>query len=125
MILKLITVKEYCKQNDITDAAARKQIKSNKVNSCSYDDQTYIIIDDRTDEQNKNKIKLLNSNIKALRNEIKSHIKQDELIQEQKSKIEKLEIRNEKLESKLEDQYEKKEMLYEKVIGHMALLENK
>ena len=125
MILKLLTVKEYCKIKKITDAAARKQIKNNSVNHCSYGDQVYIVIEDGTEEKQKNKIKLLNSNIKALRNEIKQYTNQNETIEEQKRTIEKLEIKIDKLEEKLEAQYTKKEELYEKVIGHMALLENK
>lgn len=125
MILKLLTVKEYCKISKITDAAARKQIKNNSVNHCNYNDQVYVVIEDQTEEQQKNKIRLLNSNIKALRNEIKQYTKQDERVEEQKQIIEKQESKIDKLEEKLEAQYEKKELLYEKVIGHMAMIENK
>ncbi len=125
MILKLLTVKEYCKIKKITDAAARKQIKNNSVNHCSYNDQTYIVMEDGTEENQKQKIKLLNSNLKALRNEIKQYTRQDDTIEEQKKTIEKLDNKLDKLEQKLETQYTKKEELYEKVIGHMALLENK
>jgi len=125
MIPKLLTIKEYCKLNQITDAAVRKQIKNKNINHCSYQNQTYIIIEDTKEEELKQKIKLLNSNIKALRNEIKQYTRQDDIIEEQKRSIEKLENKIGKLESKLEKQYEKKELLYEKVIGDMALLENK
>ena len=125
MILKLLTVKEYCKISKITDAAARKQIKNNSVNHCSYKDQTYIVIEDTTEENQKNKIKLLNSNVKAIRNEIKQYTNQNDIISEQKRIIEKLEQKLDKLEQKLEAQYTKKEELYEKVIGHITLIENK
>ncbi len=125
MILKLQTVKDYCKKNGITDAAARKRINTNSVDSCIYKKQVYIIIEDNTDEKHKHKIKELNSKIKILQSEALLYTKQDDLIEQQRLKIEKLEARNEKLEDKLDDQVAKKEELYEKVIGHMALLENK
>jgi len=125
MILKLLTVKEYCKISKITDAAARKQIKNNSVNHCIFKDQTYIVIEDTTEENQKNKIKLLNSNVKAIRNEIKQYTNQNDIISEQKRIIEKLEQKLDKLEQKLEAQYTKKEELYEKVIGHITLIENK
>jgi len=125
MILKLLTVKEFCKINSITDAGVRKKIKNNTLNSCIYEDQTYIIVEDFSEEKQKQKIKLLNANIKALKNEIKQYTKQDDTIEELKKSIEKLESKNDKLEEKLEAQYTKKEELYEKVIGHMALIENK
>ena len=62
MILKLLTVKEYCKISKITDAAARKKIKNNSVKHCIFNDQTYIVIEDTTQENQENKIKLFNSN---------------------------------------------------------------
>lgn len=125
MILKLESVKNYCKKNNITDGGVRKKIKNNTLNSCSYNDQVYIILEDNFDEVCKNKIKLLNSNIKSLRNEVKIYTKQDELVEQQKVRIEKLEARIEKLEDKLDKQIETKESLYEKVIGHMTMIENK
>ena len=117
MILKLISVKEYCKRHKITDAAARKHIKQNSVKHCIYDSQTYIILEDNTEEKQRHKIRLLNSNIKALKSEVKQYTKQDDIIEEQKRIIQKLEV-------KLEAQYAKKEELYEKVINHIALTDN-
>lgn len=125
MILKLISVKEYCKRHKITDAAARKHIKQNSVKHCIYDSQTYIILEDNTEEKQRHKIRLLNSNIKALKNEVKQYAKQDDMIEEQKKIIQKLEAKLDTIEAKLEAQYAKKEELYEKVINHMALIENK
>ena len=115
MILRLITISEYCKKEKITDAAVRKKIKNNQIKSCIFDNQTYVIIDDDVVDKQQTKIKLLNSKIKQLQSELKQYTKQDDLINELKQKIE-------KLETKLEKNQAKKDELYEKVITHLTSL---
>lgn len=118
----LMTIKDYCKKFNITDAAVRK---SNKIDTIIFQDLTYVVLQDNTIETLKNKIKLQVANTKALKNELMTYTKQDELIQEQKDTIKKLNDKIDALETKLFNQIETKETLYEKVIGHMIRLENK
>jgi hypothetical protein len=117
-----MTIKDYCKKFNITDAAVRK---SNKIDTIIFQDLTYVVLQDNTIETLKNKIKLQVANTKALKNELMTYTKQDELIQEQKDTIKKLNDKIDALETKLFNQIETKETLYEKVIGHMIRLEHK
>jgi len=116
MILKLLSIKDYCKKMKITDAAVRKQIKSDTIKSCEYNHQIYVIIKDEKEQQQQTKIKLLNSKIKELKSEAKQYIRQDELIKEQKQRIE-------KLENKIENIQDKKDELYENIVAHMTNLQ--
>jgi len=112
MILVLESVKDYCKKKHITDGAARKSIKSGKLQSIIVDDLTYLIIESNELELCKNKVKLLSSKNRELKNKLLLYTKQDE-------KIEKQEQRITYLENKLDKQVEKKEELYEKVISEL------
>ena len=58
--MELITVKEYCKSENITDAGARKRVKSKLVNSIILNDITYIIVDSNKKDQ---EIKRLKNNL--------------------------------------------------------------
>lgn len=110
MIKKLLTVKEYCKTNQITDAAARKHISSGKVISVAIEDQAHIVIDS-------NEIDALKTRLQTAREKIKTLQAEALLYTTQKEHILKLENKIENLENKLERQRESKEELYEKVIG--------
>ena len=110
MIKKLLTVKEYCKINQITDAAARKHIAHGKVVAVSLEDQACIVVESNEIDTLKTKIQISNQKIKTLQAEAL-------LYTTQKEQIIKLENKIEVLEDKLEEQRESKEGLYEKVIG--------
>lgn len=105
---KLITIKEYCKFQKITDAGARKQITSGKIMGVILDDQTYIVIES-------NEIDLLKASLKSAREKIKTLQAQALLYSNQSEYIK-------KLETKIEDLENKKDVLYEKVIGQYALM---
>ena len=110
MIKKLLTVKEYCKVNQITDAAARKHIANGKVVAVSLEDQAYIVVESNEIDTLKTKLQISNQKIKTLQAEAL-------LYTTQKEQIIKLENKIESLENKIEEQRESKEELYEKVIG--------
>lgn len=105
---KLITIKEYCKLQKITDAGARKQIVSGKIASVTLDDQTYIVIES-------NEVDLLKASLRSAREKIRTLQAQALLYSNQSEYIKKLETKIEELESK-------KDVLYEKVIGQYALM---
>jgi predicted site-specific integrase-resolvase len=115
MIKKLLTVKEYCKLNQITDAAARKHISSGKVVAVSFEDQAYIIVES-------NEINTIRIKLQVAREKIKTLQAEALLYTTQRDQIIKLENKIESLENKLEGQQESKERLYEKVIGQYDLL---
>lgn len=109
MIKKLLTIKEYCKLNNITDAGARKQIATGKAIAVSIEDQTYIVAES-------NEIDLLKASLKSAREKIKTLQAEANLYINQSEQIKKLESKIEMLENKLEDQRDSKEELYQKVI---------
>lgn len=109
MIKKLLTIKEYCKLNNITDAGARKQIATGKALSVSIDDQTYIVTES-------NEIDLLKASLRSAKEKIKTLQAEANLYINQSEQIKKLESKIETLENKLEDQRDSKEELYQKVI---------
>ena len=117
--MELITVKEYCKSENITDAGARKRVKQKLANSIILNDITYIIVDSNKKDQEikrlKNKLRNANDRIKLLKSEAQTIINQSEYIN-------RLETKLEKLEDKVEKINDKKEELYEKVIGQMNML---
>lgn len=109
MIKKLLTIKEYCKLNNITDAGVRKQIATGKAVSVSIDDQTYIVTES-------NEIDLLKASLRSAKEKIKTLQAEANLYINQSEQIKKLESKIETLENKLEDQRDSKEELYQKVI---------
>lgn len=110
MIKKIISVKEYCKLKQITDAAARKHIAQGKVISVSLDDQVFIVIESNEVDLLKQKLLVVKEKMKTLQAEALLYTTQQE-------QITKLENKIDILENKLEGQRESKEELYEKVIG--------
>ena len=114
-MLKLTTIKDYCKKHNLTDTAVRKQIKTEKIKSVEFDNLTYIVEESREVEKLKSQIKLKNSNIKELKAKA-------EKFENQQERIIKLEAKIEKLENKLEEQRDKKEQLFEKVIAQYHIL---
>lgn len=112
---KLITIKEYCKLQKITDTGARKQIASGKVASVTLDDQTYVVVES-------NEVDLLKASLKSAREKIKTLQAQALLYLNQLEHIEELKNKVELLEGKLDAQRDDKEKLYEKVIGQYALM---
>jgi seryl-tRNA synthetase len=111
-----MSVKEYCKKFGITDAAVRK---NKNLNTVIHNDLTYVVVESDELEALKNKVKLLNANIKALRNKIQIDIDKTQYIEELKKEKQELKDRVKFLEARLDGQVEQKEKLYEKVIGHM------
>lgn len=109
MIKKLLTIKEYCKLNKITDAGARKQIASGKVVSVSIEEQSYIVVES-------NEVEVLKASLKSARERIKTLQAEALLYLNQSESIAKLESKIELLESKLDEQRDSKEELYQKVI---------
>lgn len=117
-LLNLVSVKDYCKKFNITDAAVRKKIKNETLTSVIYNEITYVVIESDEVDKLKNQLKLKNQQLKTIKNELL-------LYTNQKETIDKLEAKIDKLEDKLEKTTDKKEQLYEKVIGHMTQLEYK
>jgi len=118
--MKLITVKEYAKIEHISEQGARKRIASKLVKSVQLDDIIYIAVEDKSPQiikDLKQKIRLLNSNIKSLKLQATTVTNQSEYIK-------RLEDRISSLEAKLDDSTAKKEELYEKVISTI-MIENK
>jgi hypothetical protein len=116
--MKLITVKEYCKIEGITDAGARKRVSSELVKSVILDNITYVVVDSSRDQDEAKalKVRLRNANDK-----IKLLQAEKQTIVDQKDFIKKLEDKIESLENKLDAVQIKKDELYEKVIGHFTL----
>jgi predicted RNase H-like nuclease (RuvC/YqgF family) len=110
MIKKLLTIKEYCKINKITDSAVRKQITTGKAIAVSIEDQTYIVTES-------NEIDLLKASHRSAREKIKTLQAEANLYINQSEQIKKLESKIEALENKIDEQRNSKEELYEKVIG--------
>jgi len=110
--MELLTVKEYCKQERITDAGARKRVSQKLVKSVILDESIYIVTASKVKDL-KQIIKSKNAIIKQLKTEAQIIINRENEVQELKEKIK-------KLESKLEMNTEKKEELYERVINHIT-----
>jgi len=116
--MKLITVKEYCKIEGITDAGARKRVSSEFVKSIILDNITYLVVDATKDKEETKilKVKLRNANDK-----IKLLQAEKQIIFNQRDFIKKLEEKISILETKLDGVQIKKDELYEKVINHFSL----
>jgi phage shock protein A len=110
MIKKLLSVKEYCKLKQITDAGVRKQIATGRIISVSLEDQVFVVVES-------NEIDLLKSSLRSAREKIKTLNAEALLYVNQSETIKKLENKIDQLESKLDDQRDSKEELYQKVIG--------
>lgn len=110
MIKKLLTVKEYCKVKEITDAGARKHIQSGKVPSVEIDGIAYVVIESA-------EIDTLKASLRSARERTKTLDAKLLRFTDQSEKIEKLEAKIESLEAKLDAQRDSKEKLYEQVIG--------
>jgi len=129
--MELITIKEYCKRENITDAGARKRVSSKLVKSVILEEMLYIVEENNEKQEHiktlKNRLRNANDRIKLLTAEKQTVIDQKEHIRKLEEKIEKLETLSkekiEKLEAKIETITEKKEELYEKVIGHFSMLQ--
>jgi len=125
--MRLITVREYAKQEGLTEQGVRKRVTSKLIKSVQLDELTYIVIDDNRPgviKDLKSKIKLLNSNIKTLKAQAQVVINQDEHIKKLENRVEYLEQKLDDLFTKLEESTSKKEELYEKVIS-TVLIENR
>lgn len=98
----LLTVKEYAKQEGLSEQAIRKQVASKLCQSIIVDKITYIIIDDTTIKKLKQNIKNKNSQIRELKLklEVKNSSDNDRYIQE-------LEKQNKKLEEELINSFDK------------------
>lgn len=106
----LLTVKEYCAINSITDAGARKQISTGRVVGITLDDQTYVVVES-------NEVDLLKASLKSSREKIRTLQAQALLYSNQSEQINELKNKVELLEEKLDTQRDDKEKLYEKVIA--------
>ena len=116
--MKLITVKEYAKQEGLSEQGARKRVASKLVQSVQLEDNLlYVVVDDVSGvaiEKLKNRVKLLSAQVKTLKAESIAVMKQEE-------EIEYLRERVKSLETKLDDSTMKKEELYEKVLATLML----
>lgn len=112
-IKELITVKDYCSKNKISDTAARKQITANKIESVVLDGITYIVIENNDKEKLKATLKLKNKEIQALKAKA-------QYFEDQKETIKKLEEKIEKMEDRIEKEREKKDEIYEKIFGELS-----
>ena len=125
--MKLISVREYAKAENISEQGARKRVASKLVKSVQLKDKEsenetlYIVIEDKsqnTIKELRNKIKLLQSNIKSFKLEAVT-------VTNQSDYIKRLEDRITLLETKLDESTAKKEELYEKVINTVMISNNK
>ena len=119
--MKLLSIAKYAKQENITDQGARKRVSSKLVKSVQLDENIYIVVDDKCPgiiKDLKHKIRLLQSNIKSLKLEAITVMKQEDYIN-------RLETRVETLETKLDESTAKKEELYEKVINTVMISQKK
>lgn len=119
--MKLLSIAKYAKQENITDQGARKRVSSKLVRSVQLDESIYIVIEDTSPviiKDLKHKIRLLQSNIKALKLEAITVMKQEDYIK-------RLENRVDTLETKLDESTAKKEELYEKVISTVMITQQK
>lgn len=104
----LLTVKEYCKLQKITDAGARKQISTGRVVGITLDVQTYVVAES-------NEVDLLKASLKSSREKIRTLQAKALLYSNQSEYIK-------KLEEKIEELGNKKDAIYEKVIAQYALI---
>lgn len=116
--MELISVKDYCKREDISDAGARKRVALKQVKSVTLDDMLYIV-DEHNEKQEA--IKTLRNKLRNATDKIKLLTAEKQTVIDQREHIKKLEEKIEKLEAKVEQITDKKEELYEKVIGHFTL----
>ena len=115
--VKLISVREYAKAENISEQGARKRVATKLVKSVQLKENLYIVVEDKsvnTIKELKNKIKLLQSNIKSFKLEAVT-------VTNQSDYIKKLEDRITLLETKLDESTAKKEELYEKVINTVMI----
>lgn len=118
--MELISVKDYCKIANITDAGARKRVALKQVKSVILDEMLYIV--NESDEK-KETIKTLRNRLRNATDKIKLLTAEKQTIIDQREHIAKLEGKILTLESKLEAVQIKKDSLYEKVIGHLTLIQ--
>jgi predicted RNase H-like nuclease (RuvC/YqgF family) len=119
--MKLISVREYAKAENISEQGARKRVASKLVKSVQLDENLYIVVEDKsvnTIKELRHKIKLLQSNIKSFKLEAVTVMNQSDYIK-------RLEDRITLLETKLDESTAKKEELYEKVINTVMISNNK
>jgi len=110
--MKLLTVREYAKYEGISDQAVRKRLNTGNINTIQLDGVTHVIVEDNSGEIIKElraKIRLLNSNVRALKAQAATVIKQDDEIKYLRDRVR-------ILEDDLRASTKKKEELYESVI---------
>jgi predicted RNase H-like nuclease (RuvC/YqgF family) len=115
--VKLISVREYAKAENISEQGARKRVATKLVKSVQLKENLYIVVEDKsvnTIKELRHKIKLLQSNIKSFKLEAVT-------VANQSDYIKKLEDRITLLETKLDESTAKKEELYEKVINTVMI----
>ena len=115
--MKLVTVKEYAKKENISDQGVRKRIASGLVDSVQLRDNIFIVVDDTSAEIIKDlkaKIRLLNSNIRTYKEKVV-------VIQHREDYVDRLEKRVDMLETKFDEAINKRDELYEKVINTLML----
>ena len=127
IIMILLTVKEYAKQEAISETAVRKRVLSGLCLSTQLNDLTYIAIEDNQPsiiKDLRNKIRLLNAKINTLKSESKAVNRQNDYVDKLESRVDYLESKIDDLMTKLEESTIKKESLYEKVLNTLVI-ENK
>jgi len=89
----ILTIEEYCKNEDISDSGARKRVKQKKVKSAIIDEELHILIPSNKNEiikDLKHKITLKNKTIQSLRTFKKSANSEAEKIERLENKIDQL-----------------------------------
>jgi len=110
--MKLVTIREYSQSEAISDQAVRKRITSGLVKSVVLDETMYVVVDDtspNTIKELRSKIRVLNANVKTLKAQAATVIKQDDEIKYLRDRVR-------ILEDDLRASTKKKEELYENVI---------
>lgn len=117
--MELITIKEYCKLEGISDQGARKRVVSKLVKSIQLDNITYIV---DTSNKKEETIKILQQRLKDKNNQIrvlKLQKDNSKLDQEEKTRLlEKID----KLEDKIEKLHNRNTETLEKVISQYQFL---
>lgn len=114
--MELISVKEYCKRENITDAGARKRVSSGFVKSIILDDITYLIVENTRDQE----VKDLKAKLRSANDKIKLLKAEKQVVLNQEAHIEKLENKIAELESKLFNEIAEQKTLMRDVITHQT-----
>lgn len=115
----LLTIKEYAKQEGLSEIAVRKRVSSNYNEIIKIGKETYIIEDDTIIQKLKQNVKNKNSQIRELKlkSKINTTLNDERYIKELERQIDKLEAKIEKKNKKIDKLHDQKDTMYEKFLG--------